>query len=604
MKNLKTLMILLAFVLVGGAMAACDDGGNGHEDADGDVEVEDVPIEDVRPDDVTPDDVTPDDVVTDDVVTDDVVTDDVVTDDVVTDDVVTDDVPTDEVPACDATAITCGGTLSGETTIGVADAMNGYSCASGLDESGGEKVYSISTTTNQVVTFAITITTADQDLDVFVLSGGCDTASCVDYGAASGTADEASFTAEAGLTYYVVVDGYAGAAGQFDVTVTCADAETCDDGIDNNGNALIDCSDPECAGTTACTETVCNDTTDNDHDGMADCLDADCVDATNCYESGCSDTTDNDGDGDVDCDDMDCFGDTACATGSAAIGEACTANDDCSSGACWTELLSGYPGGYCLTLGYTDCTGTCPTGSTCVEFSGWGLGPWGCLDDCDAGACRTGYRCYSTDLPICIAGCTDNAQCTVTGSCDIYDPVEGGGFCNPIAENCSNTIDDDGDNKIDCADSECAYTAACATVTPLAGGDTCATAAALTMPSGERGQVVVSGTTTGMANDLMLDCAYGDSNDVVYSFTLTSPAFVLVDVVGGPNPPMSNDTAISIRLDCAAGPDLLCNDDMESYYHSQVYGSFTAGTYSIIIDGYDATSPGDYNLSVVFSNLP
>ena len=168
----------------------------------------------------------------------------------------------------------------------------------------------------------------------------------------------------------------------------------------------------------------------------------------------------------------------------------------------------------------------------------------------------------------------------------------------------TNTTDDDGDNKVDCADSECAYTAACGTVTPLAGGDTCAAAAALTMPSGERGQVIVSGTTTGMANDLMLDCAYGDSNDVIYSFTLTSPAFVLADVVGGPNPPMSNDTALSIRLDCTAGPDLLCNDDMEVYYHSQVNGSLAAGTYDIVIDGYDTSSPGDYNMSVVFRDLP
>jgi hypothetical protein len=56
-------------------------------------------------------------------------------------------------------------------------------------------------------------------------------------------------------------------------------------------------------GTPPPTDEVCNDGVDNDNDGMIDCADSDCINAENCI-----DTVDEDGDGyadDVDCDDRD-----------------------------------------------------------------------------------------------------------------------------------------------------------------------------------------------------------------------------------------------------------------------------------------------------------
>jgi len=50
--------------------------------------------------------------------------------------------------------------------------------------------------------------------------------------------------------------------------------EICDDGIDNDGDGLTDCLDPECSGA-VCVE-VCNDGQDNDGDGKIDCVDPDC----------------------------------------------------------------------------------------------------------------------------------------------------------------------------------------------------------------------------------------------------------------------------------------------------------------------------------------
>ena len=53
--------------------------------------------------------------------------------------------------------------------------------------------------------------------------------------------------------------------------------ETCDDGIDNDGDGLIDCSDPDCADFPGCgTAEVCGDCLDNDGDGLVDYQDPDC----------------------------------------------------------------------------------------------------------------------------------------------------------------------------------------------------------------------------------------------------------------------------------------------------------------------------------------
>ncbi len=58
----------------------------------------------------------------------------------------------------------------------------------------------------------------------------------------------------------------------------------CNDGIDNDGNGLTDCADPNCVGETGpegvvceAFETTCNDGFDNDGDGLVDCDDPNCA---------------------------------------------------------------------------------------------------------------------------------------------------------------------------------------------------------------------------------------------------------------------------------------------------------------------------------------
>ncbi len=89
--------------------------------------------------------------------------------------------------------------------------------------------------------------------------------------------------------------------------------ERCRDRVDNDGDALVDCDDPDCAPFSLCgelTASACADGLDNDHDGLVDCDDPGCQALPGvCVEqtpAACSDSVDNDGDALVDCNDPDC----------------------------------------------------------------------------------------------------------------------------------------------------------------------------------------------------------------------------------------------------------------------------------------------------------
>lgn len=121
-----------------------------------------------------------------------------------------------------AIAINCGDVVSGDNTA-LVDNNAVYGCTS-WNESGAETVYLLTLATDQIVSFALSNMTAD--FDVFLL-GSCDGADCLGYA-------DASFNAgclTAG-SYYVVVDGYNGATGTFDLTVTCSACPTTPDNDD------------------------------------------------------------------------------------------------------------------------------------------------------------------------------------------------------------------------------------------------------------------------------------------------------------------------------------------------------------------------------------
>jgi hypothetical protein len=91
-----------------------------------------------------------------------------------------------------------------------------------------------------------------------------------------------------------------------DVTLQCSIRPACSNGIDDDGDGLIDVgSDPGCASENDASETsVCSDGLDNDGDALTDFpADPGCADAHSTQEDpACDDDVDNDGDGRIDWD--------------------------------------------------------------------------------------------------------------------------------------------------------------------------------------------------------------------------------------------------------------------------------------------------------------
>lgn len=89
----------------------------------------------------------------------------------------------------------------------------------------------------------------------------------------------------------------------------------CNDGFDNDADGDTDCADDDCASAANCQGPVedCDVAGDEDGDGLADCRDPECNNQTgpgggSCQtvETSCADSYDNDGDGLTDCADSDC----------------------------------------------------------------------------------------------------------------------------------------------------------------------------------------------------------------------------------------------------------------------------------------------------------
>ncbi len=111
------------------------------------------------------------------------------------------------------------------------------------------------------------------------------------------------------------------AAASFDVSGSGgSNPAACGDGVDNDGDGLVDMADPGCESTsdddeynevTPSPATACSDGVDNDGDGLTDLADPGCSDASDDDEynaplAQCNDGIDNDGDGKIDMDDPSC----------------------------------------------------------------------------------------------------------------------------------------------------------------------------------------------------------------------------------------------------------------------------------------------------------
>jgi len=250
----------------------------------------------------------------------------------------------------------------------------------------------------------------------------------------------------------------------------------CDDGIDNDGDTLIDEEDPDCAdqcidedgdgyGRNCPAGGDCNDSNPDIHPGAEDVcgdgLDSDCGgDNDRCED--CANGIDDNADGLIDCEDPDCADDPVC--GESGEDECCDGIDNDDDGD--VDLADDGCAG--IECGGVDHEGNCVDGidndddgdtdcadSDCSGF--WRCGPEDCTDDFDNDG-DGAIDCADSDCEGHSAcGCSD---CDGDG----YNSVSSGGAdCNDFnenvhpgrSENCTNGIDDDCDGAIDGADSEC-----------------------------------------------------------------------------------------------------------------------------------------------------
>lgn len=79
----------------------------------------------------------------------------------------------------------------------------------------------------------------------------------------------------------------------------------CGNMIDDDGDGLIDCEDPDCFNSNLCTVEICNNGIDDDNDGWIDCSDTECYDLEICVEI-CDNGIDDNNNGLVDADDPQC----------------------------------------------------------------------------------------------------------------------------------------------------------------------------------------------------------------------------------------------------------------------------------------------------------
>jgi hypothetical protein len=244
--------------------------------------------------------------------------------------------------------LTLGIPYKGDTSNSVNN-ISKYGCID-REETGPEVVHTI--TTSEPTNLTAKLSELNSDLDVFILSA-CSENACVAYG--NGDTVATFPNAPAG-TYFLVVDGYMEAVGNYTLTVdftpvVCISPQDCDD-----GNV---CTDDICDPTTGdCTNTtvVCDDgyacngvetcdavngcvpgTALSCDDGNA-CTDDHCDPQTGCVNtdisSGCED-------GNA-CTDDSCDPESGCVNtnnnASCSDGDACNGEEVCSAGVCESEI--------------------------------------------------------------------------------------------------------------------------------------------------------------------------------------------------------------------------------------------------------------------------
>jgi hypothetical protein len=152
--------------------------------------------------------------------------------------------------------------IQGDTSApGSTDAVPSYACSPATDTTGPEFTYQLGP---MAASGAVLVTASNYStyplITVLEDKGkGCNPAACV-----AEQYYSTRFTALKGKTYFITVEGDPSQPSMtYDLSVVCSPPSTetglCSDGIDNDGDFLIDCADSDCAAT--CQKTCTASTT-------------------------------------------------------------------------------------------------------------------------------------------------------------------------------------------------------------------------------------------------------------------------------------------------------------------------------------------------------
>ncbi len=314
-----------------------------------------------------------------------------------------------------------------------------------------------------------------------------------------------------GCTWFLMQEGVSGptcAAGQ-EMKHEGGIPNGCIDLADNDGDGDTDCDDSDCWDDPLCGGGArgCIDLVDNDADGLVDCSDLDCkfeaecagpdretwcADQSNC----CRNSADDDADGKIDCADSDCAATLACT----APGMLQLVNAYCSGAypPLTTSLFSAHCSGSTQSQAVFQITGSVSgIGFDTYQFSGAFMATAAVL--MQPNTVIVNFSFTSSDLTAsseaqadivakavdtssidqvrfidCTVktewSCDNNSSCTLKSS-EIEECKMAAGdlnfSCNDLVGCdlrellCADGVDNDGDQLIDCADSDCTYDHAC-----------------------------------------------------------------------------------------------------------------------------------------------
>ncbi len=108
----------------------------------------------------------------------------------------------------------------------------------------------------------------------------------------------------------------------------------------------------------------------------------------------------------------------------------------------------------------------------------------------------------------------------------------------------------------------------------------------------------VSGSTMTSSDQFQASCAGGaGSNDVVYRLSLARRQIVRLSLES------DYDSALHVRRTCTdATTEIACNDDQNDNRHAFIETTLDAGTYFVVVDGFQTGNAGTYTLDVQTSN--